>query len=237
MLAPVGHLLLHDLMRPGAAARRDALRRNAPLYVSYAASGLALVAITALTPAPEGENVWLTFRDRISVHAGALAFNTIGLDVPFGYSAEQSVEARRAALLDGDDQPWEEIVQASLDDRAVPRAITAALLLAATALCARRLPRRRALFLGFPLLFTLMYQTHYYYLSLGLLALVFHDDRAVLLALATGFGAIALLAPPPLFADDVLRMGFVSIATGATLFAIGALGAREGPEPASGSGT
>ena len=72
---------------------------------------------------------------------------------------------------------------------------------------------------------------------LGLLALVFHDDRAVLLALVAGLGVIALLAPPPFFADDVLRMSFVSVATAAMLAAIGVLAARGDASTPAGSPT
>jgi hypothetical protein len=230
-------LLLHDLARPDADARRRALRRNRPLYASFAATGAVLVAITALTPAPDGENVWLAFRERISVHAGALAFNTVGLDVPFGYSRQQSVEARSQALASGQTEAWEDIVRATLDERRAARWATTAALLAAVWLCARRLPRRYALFLGFPLLFGLMYSSHYYYLSLGLLALVFHDHRAALLVLTTGFGAIAIAALPSGFDDDVLRMSVVSVVTGASLAALGVLAVRDesrsaGREPA-----
>lgn len=220
-------LLLHDLARPGAEARRRALRRNRPLYASFAVTGAALAAVTAFAPAPDGESVWLEFRERIAVHARALAFNSVGLDVPFGYSQQQSVEARSAALADGTSEAWEDIVESTLNDRRAARWAATALLLAAISLCARRLPRRYALFLGFPLLFTLMDSSHYYYLSLGLLALVFHDHRAVLLALTTGFGAIALAGLPTGLEDDLLRMSVVSAATAATLAAIGAIAARD----------
>jgi len=224
-------LLLHDLTRPGAEARRQALRRNRPLYATFAATGAALAAVTVFVPTPEGKSVWLEFRDRITVHAQALAFNSVGLGVPFGYSEQQSVAARREALADGRTGAWEDIVESTLEDRRAARGVATALLLAATLLCARRLPRRYALFLGFALLFTLMDSSHYYYLSLGLLALVFHDHRAVLLALTTGFGAIALTALPTGLGDDLLRMGVASAATAATLAAIGAIAARDEPSP------
>jgi hypothetical protein len=82
-----------------------------------------------------------------------------------------------------------------------------------------------------------MYSSHYYYLSLGLLALVFHDHRAALLVLTTGFGAIAIAALPSGFDDDVLRMSVVSVVTGASLAALGVLAVRDesrsaGREPA-----
>jgi hypothetical protein len=219
-------LLLHDLTRPGADLRRRALRQSAPLYASFAATGVALVALTAFTPAPEGENVWLEWRERISVHSQALAFNALGLDVPFGYSTEQSIEARRDALQEGRSEAWEDIVQSTLDGRRPARIAAAAALLAAIALCARRLPRSRVLFLGFPLLFTLLYSSHYYYLSLGLLPLVFHDHREALLVLTTGFGLIALAGVPTLFEDDVLRMSVVSVLTGGMLAALGFVAVR-----------
>jgi hypothetical protein len=233
-------LLLHDLARPNADARRRALRRNAPLYGSFAATGLVLVAVTALTPAPEGENVWQDFRGRITVHAQSLAFNAIGIAAPFGYSEEQSVAARRAAFAEGEAVPWEDIVESSLAARRPARLAASAVLFALTFLCARRLPPRYALFLGFPLLFALIYASHYYYLSLGLLALVFHDHKPALLALATGFGAIALAGVPTFFADDVLRFAVASALVIVMLGAIGVLalrapqarGASEPVEPA-----
>lgn len=224
-------LLLHDLLRPGAEARRLALRRNAPLYASFAATGAALVALTAFTPAPPGENVWLEFRERISVHASALAYNTLGVDVPFGYSESQSIEARKHALAEGTSVAWEDLVSQTLEARRPYRWTATALLLAAILAIARALPRRYALFLGFPLLFALMYASHYYYLALGLLALVFHGNRAALLALTTGFGAIALASIPTAFNDDVLRMGVISVATIAMLIAAGVAASRTPAAP------
>lgn len=219
-------LLLHDLARPGAAARRDALKRNAPLYVSFAASGIAIAALTAFTPAPAEQNVWQDFQGRISVHARALAFNAVGVAATFAYSPDQSEAARRQALAEGETVPWEELVTQTLDARAAPRFAVSLLLLAATFVCARKLPGRYAMFLGFPLLFSLMYTSHYYYLALGLLALVFRDHRAALLALTAGFGSIALLATPTLFEDEVLRFAWMSVVTGGLLAGIGLLATR-----------
>ena len=224
-------LLLHDLLRPGPAARRAALRKNRPLYTSLFATGVAIAILTAFTPAPDERNVWEHFEDRISVHARALAFNAVGLSAAFAYSPEQSIQGRKAALADGERTPWEDLVSQTLVARNPIRFATMILLLGATLLCARRLPERYAIFLGFPLLFTLMYSSHYYYLSLGLLALVFHDHRAALLSLTAGFGAIALLSTPTLFDDDVLRFAWSSVAAGATLIGIGAVATRPPTRP------
>ena len=73
----------------------------------------------------------------------------------------------------------------------------------------------------------MIYASHYYYLSLGLLALVFHDNKPVLLALTTGFGAIALSGVPSFFADDVLRFAVASALVIAMLGSIGMLALRE----------
>lgn len=229
-------LLLHDLLRPGSDERRAALRESRPLYLGLAASGALLVAVTAFTPAPPGENVWAGFRDRIGVHAGALAYNLIGIDVPFAWSPEQSVEARGDALARGEPVAWEEIVADTLDERRIARWLAKGALLLAIAAVARRLPRRYAMLLGFPLLFTAYVASHYYYLALGLLALVFHDHRGALLSLTAGFAALALVAVPTAFADDVIRMGAASLVTLATLAGLALLGIRAdrragGPPP------
>ena len=224
-------LLLHDLARPGRAARRQALRRHAPLYASFAVSGAAIAAITAFTPAPPEHNVWQDFLGRISVHARALASNAVGIDSALAYSREQSESARREAFAEGESVPWEDLVSANLEERKTARTLTTLLLLAATCLCARRLPERYALFLGFPLLFSLMYSSHYYYLSLGMLGLLFHDHRAALLTLTGGFGAAALLATPTGFDDEVLRFAWVSVATAASLIALGWVATRPATPP------
>lgn len=224
-------LLLHDFLRPGPEERRAALRKNRPVYASFFATGVAIVILTAFTPTPDERNVWEHFEGRISVHARALAFNAVGLSAAFAYSPEQSIEGRKAALAEGEVTPWEELVSQTLSARNPLRVATMILLLGATLACARQLPERYALFLGFPLLFTLMYSSHYYYLSLGLLALVFHDHRAALLSLTAGFGAIALFSTPPLFDDDVLRFAWSSVATGVMLVCIGAVATRPATRP------
>ena len=224
-------LLLHDLARPGSAERRRALRRHTPRYVSFAVSGAAIAVVTAFTPAPTEQNVWQDFLGRISVHARALASNAIGVDSAFAYSQEQSEVARREAFVEGASVPWEELVSANLEERRTPRILSTLLLLGATWLCARRLPERYALFLGFPLLFSLMYTSHYYFLSLGLLGLLFHDHRAALLILTASFGSLTLLATPTAFDDEVLRFAWSSVATGAALIGLGAVATRPGSRP------
>ena len=224
-------LLLHDLMRPGAQARWRAIREHAPLYVSFAATGAILAAVTAVSVTPPEGNVWQDFRSRISVHAQALAHNAIGVAAPFGYSKQQSQAARAEAYAEGNITPWEDIVAETLAARRPARLAISALLLAATLACARRLPWRNAMFLGFPLLFTTMYSSHDYYLCLGMLALIFHADRAILLALTAGFGLAALIATPTLFDDEVLRFGVLSVVVAITLVTVGALAVRTSARP------
>ena len=121
--------------------------------MSFAASGIAIAALTAFTPSPTDQNVWQDFQGRISVHARALAFNAVGVAAAFAYSPDQSETARREAVAEGDATPWEHLVSQTLDARAVPRIAIGLLVLAATFACARSLPQSYAMFLGFPLLF------------------------------------------------------------------------------------
>jgi uncharacterized membrane protein YcfT len=64
-----------------------------------------------------------------------------------------------------------------------------------------------------------------------MLALVFHADRAILLALTAGFGLASLIATPTLFDDEVLRFGVLSVVVAVTLATVGALAVRTSARP------
>jgi hypothetical protein len=198
-------LLLHDAMRPGAEARRQAFRSHLPLYASFAATAVLVAAVSATAPAPAGQNVWGVFLDRITTHAGGYGVNMLGTKALFSWSSEHGDEAvvdatRRAEPID-----WEASVTATVERRTPWPQVASLAIVAATAWTARSLAWRHALLLGFPLMFAAFYLSHYYYLGLGLLALVFRRETPVLLWLVAGNAALALLAVPTAFSDGLLR--------------------------------
>jgi hypothetical protein len=126
----------------------------------------------------------------------------------------------------GEVRNYEDLMQQTLASRALPRWLAVAALLAATVACARRLPRSAALFLGFPLIFGFLYLTHYYYCWLGLLALVFRNDRPVLLTLTACTALLLACAVPTAFATPDARYAAASGVLLVTLISVGVIAAR-----------
>ncbi|MEE3329805.1 MAG: hypothetical protein VX246_02955 [Myxococcota bacterium] len=209
-------LLLHDAMRPSPEARRQAFHDHTPLYASFAATAVLLATISATAPAPSGQNVWSVFLNRITTHATGYGVNMLGTTALYSWSTDHSEEAVREATKRAAPLQWEASLEATVERRRPWPLLTSLAIVAASAWVARRLAWRHALLLGFPLMFAAFYLSHYYYLGLGMLALVFRRETPVLLWLVAGYGVLALLAVPNAFSDGLLRF----IAVGACLLAM-----------------
>ena len=219
-------LLLHDAMRPGAAARREAFRSHLPLYASFTATAVAVAALSATAPAPPGQNVWGVFLNRITTHVGGYGLNMIGSTALYTWSDANSQAAFVEARRRGEFINWEKSLEQTVERRAPWPTLTSAAIVGATAWLARGLAWRHALLLGFPLMFAAFYLSHYYYLGLGLLALVFRREPPVLLWLIGGGAAMAWVAVPTAFSDDLLRFVVLGGVLGVTLLGAAVIAPR-----------
>lgn len=218
-------LVAHDLLRPGGAARRAALRAHRRLYASFAATAVAIAAVCALNPSPPGANTWSLFLHRIATQEKAFGLNGVGVESILLPSDEHGEEAMLQLRVAGDARDWEEVVADHVARRWPARAALVLAVLGGAVVLARRLPFEQAFYLGFPLSFAALYLSHYYFMALGLLALVFRDDERALFVLTAFTGAILVLAAPPLFADDIVRFAVVSAVLLAMLGGVGAAAA------------
>jgi len=215
-------LALHDALRPGLAAKLAALREHRRLYAAYAATAVAVVALTSLNSSPPGTNTWALFLDRIATQQQSYGLNGVGVASILLPSDDHTKTAMLRLRARGDERDWEQVAADHVASRAPLRAALVVAIAAGVAVAARRLAFAQTIFLGFPMMFAALYLSHYYFMALGLLALVFrHDDRAVL-ALTAFTGAMLVLSAPPLFADGVARFALLS---GVLLAMFGAVGA------------
>lgn len=223
-------LLTRDLLQPEPAR---ALREHRPLYLSYVLSGLALIAVTAPVQGPDGRSAWLDSVERIAVHTTAYATNGAGLSAAFSWSGERDPELLEEAHERGEIRNWSDAVDKTVKSRRALHWSVLAVLLAGCVALARHSSPASALFLGFLLMFSLLYLSHYYFMPLGMLALIFRDDRRILLATTLGFGVLIATGTPVLFQDDTLRFSVLSVELGLFLAGIGVLAAtRRAPEVA-----
>ena len=215
-------LLLRDLV---SQQPLRALRAHRRLYASYLLTGLALFAVTLPLQGPDGRSVWRESLERIRVHSGAYSTNGVGLAALFAWSGAHEPARLQAAAARGEIASWSDAVERTVSSRRIWHWPLLGAILIGCATLARRLSLAEAMFLGFPLSFALLYLSHYYYMHLALIALVFRDDRRILLTTTLATGLFLVTATPTLFADDALRFTVLSGELLAMLCAVAAFAA------------
>lgn len=173
--------------------RRALLRRHAPLFAATAVTVLLLVAATALLPAPDGENAWVEFGQKLSLHSERLSVNLLGLGYLFFYGDDHNVAAIQRAWEEGRAIDWSiEAGKAFAANRGYYVGMLV-LLGAALLVLLRRGQPHDGLFAGLVLVFGCLHLAHYDYAVLALVPFMFPERRDALLALA-GFWIAAAAA-------------------------------------------
>jgi len=164
-------LFVSDLLR---ADRRRLLLERRSFYLSFAASGLMLLAATSFVRGPGEHNVWVDFTENTALHNRSYAYNTLGLKYPFMYSEATNFEviAERKKPID-----WGAEVAAKLHENRVGYGVAAALLVALSLLYLRRIQdSAEAMFVGIVWIYALLLATVYDFVLLSLVPFFFARD-------------------------------------------------------------
>jgi hypothetical protein len=183
-------VVAHDLVNPDPAER---IRRNARFYVSLLLVTGILLGSTWLVRSPDGRSAWVGFAERITRHAANLSPNRIGLQYALAYSADHELATIAASTGGGGAQGWREAMQRTLDGRRLAHGALLVLGALLSLAYLRSVPRGRAPFLGLLWLYLLALPSHYDYVVLGIIPIVFARDRRVWLLFAGLAAALLLL--------------------------------------------
>jgi hypothetical protein len=218
--------------------RRALLRRHAPLFAATAVTVLLLVAATALLPAPAGENAWVEFGQKLSLHSGRLSVNLLGLSYLFFYGDDHNVAAIQRAWEEGRAIDWSaEAGKAFAANRGYYVGVLV-LLGAALLVLLRRGQPHDGLFAGLVLVFACLHLAHYDYAVLALVPFMFPERRVALLAVAVFWiAAAAVRLLPQAVAIPDFRFFVLSGLTALYLATMLALRLRNQGATTGGAGT
>jgi hypothetical protein len=166
--------------------RRLLLRRHAPLFAAVVATALIVIAATSLLHTPDGENAWVEFTQKISLHSQRLSVNVLGLSYLFFYKDDHNVAAIERAWEEGRAIDWAAEAGKTLAANRGPCLGVIAVLAAALLVLLRRGRPDDGLFAGVVLVFACLHLAHYDYAVLALVPFIFPERRDALVAL-TGF--------------------------------------------------
>jgi hypothetical protein len=154
---------------------------------------LAVVLLTSLLPGPGGENPWVTYAAKLRLHARQLSYNVISLQYLFFYGGNHNAAAIAQSWQEGRNLTW--VAEATKAFDAHRGGYLAALLagLAGMAFALRRGAPEDGLYAGLALVFALQHLSHYDWVVLSIVPVLFPGCRRVLLLLF-GFWMLACLS-------------------------------------------
>lgn len=217
-------LAAQSLLAPG---RRERLPRVARFLAAAAVTLLLLVLLTSFQPGPDGRNPWVSYRDKIGLHAQQLSYNVLSFQYLFFYGESHNAAAIVRSWQDGRNLNW--VTEATRAFAAHRAGYVAALVAAGAALAValRRGGPGEGFLAGLALVFGLTHASHYDWFVLSLVPFLFPGCRRATLALFALFMAacLALFVPAAVTIVD-FRFYLLSLLMTAWFAATFALRAR-----------
>jgi hypothetical protein len=171
--------------------RRVLLRRHAPLFAAVVATALIVIAATSLLHTPDGENAWVEFTQKLSLHSQRLSVNVLGLSYLFFYGDDHNVAAIERAWEEGRAIDWAaEAGKTFAANRGSYLGLMSVLGVALLVLLRRGRPQD-GLFAGLVLVFACFHLAHYDYAVLALVPFIFPERRDALVAVTGLWIAVA----------------------------------------------
>jgi len=183
-------IAVHDLVN---AKPTERIRRNARFYVSLALATCVLLGAAWHVRSPGGQSAWIGFGERITRHAANLSSNRVGLQYLLAYSPDHELATLSAQAVAGGAQQWRESMQRTLASRKLLHGALLALGALLSLAYLRSVPVGQAPFIGLLWLYLLALPSHYDYVVLGIVPIVFAGDRRVWLLFAALAATLLLL--------------------------------------------
>ena len=223
-------LAAQGLLAPG---RRERLPRIARFLAAFVVALLLLALLASFQPGPDGVNPWVSYRDKIGLHAQQISYNVLSFQYLFFYGESHNAAAIARSWQEGRNLNW--VTEATRAFAAHRAGYVAALAVAfaALAVALRRGGSGEGFLAGLALVFGLTHPSHYDWFVLSLVPFLFPGCRRATLALFALFMAACLAIFLPAAAAIVdFRFYLLSLLMTAWFAATFALRARRSGAPA-----
>jgi hypothetical protein len=187
-------VVAHDLANPGRLQR---LLGNRRFYAGLMLGAVAVVAVTWHVRPPDGGNAWVGFAERIVGHTANWSPNRIGLPFLLSYSSANELESAAASGAARTGPEWIDGTRDTFTERRFAYVGIVALGMIVSIVFLRSMPAAQAPFVGLVALFLFTTPSHYDYALLGILPVLFPNDRRIWLVFAALSGTLLVLEASP----------------------------------------